>query len=76
MSLRLAGALWRFWAGHGHLSEGRRWLAVALAQGAPERTAARALALSGAGNLAHQQGEYAAARAYHQEALAIRRALG
>jgi predicted ATPase len=30
-ALRLAGALWRFWYTRGYLSEGRRWLAQALA---------------------------------------------
>jgi predicted ATPase/class 3 adenylate cyclase len=36
----------------------------------------RAKALNGAGNLAHAQGEYAAARSLHEESLAIKRELG
>jgi DNA-binding CsgD family transcriptional regulator/tetratricopeptide (TPR) repeat protein len=28
--LRLAGAIWQFWAGRGYLAEGRRWLQLAL----------------------------------------------
>ncbi|HEU5097823.1 MAG TPA: tetratricopeptide repeat protein, partial [Roseiflexaceae bacterium] len=31
IALRLTGALWRFWYTRGYLSEGRRWLAQALA---------------------------------------------
>jgi predicted ATPase/class 3 adenylate cyclase/Tfp pilus assembly protein PilF len=36
----------------------------------------RAKALNGAGNLAHAQGDYAAARSLHEESLAIKRGLG
>ena len=57
-SVQLAGALWRFWWTHGHLIEGRRWLAKALATGAGD-PAARARALYGAGSLAGEQGDYA-----------------
>jgi non-specific serine/threonine protein kinase len=73
--LRLARALWRFWYTRGYLGEGRGWLEAALvgAQGPP---AARAGALNGAGNLAWAQGEYGRAAVLHEEALALRRALG
>jgi predicted ATPase/transcriptional regulator with XRE-family HTH domain len=30
MALRIGGALWRFWRTHGHWTEGRRWLEMAL----------------------------------------------
>ena len=77
--LRLAAALWRFWHVRGYETEGRRWLATALAAapaveaapeavGDPERRrllAARAAALVGAGQPPHLR-----------EALAIRRVLG
>jgi non-specific serine/threonine protein kinase len=59
--VQLAGALWRFWSGHGHFAEGRTWLdrALARADGAP--AALRARAASGAGTLAWQQGDFAQA---------------
>ncbi len=75
--LRLCGALWRFWAAHGYLREGRAWCAAALqADGAADRTSARAKALSGAGGLARIQGDYEAARSYYEESLAIEREIG
>jgi hypothetical protein len=47
-TLRLGGALWRFWYVRGHLSEGRRWLEQALALGGGEPSL-RARVLGGAG---------------------------
>jgi predicted ATPase/class 3 adenylate cyclase len=76
-SLRLGGALWRFWVVRGHLREGRERLAELLAlAGASVRTEARAQVLTGAGTLAHNRGEYALARALFEESLAIWRELG
>jgi predicted ATPase/Tfp pilus assembly protein PilF/DNA-binding SARP family transcriptional activator len=75
VGLRLAGALWRFWLTRGYADEGRERLQKAIAQSA-ELTAARAKALHGAGNLTTYLGDYAAARALHEESLTIRRALG
>jgi predicted ATPase/class 3 adenylate cyclase len=76
--LRLAGAVWRFWYVRGYLGEGRAWLSRMLLATPPgESTAtARAKALDGAGMLARRQGDYAAARALHEEALAIQRGQG
>ncbi len=76
--LRLAGAIWRFWYVRGYLGEGRAWLSrMLLATRSDEPTAAaRAKALDGAGMLARRQGDYAAARALHEEALVIQRGLG
>lgn len=87
--LRLAVALCRFWATRGHFSEGRQWLGKALGR-MPENTsgqevatgfaaealALRGKALSGAGSLARNQGDYAGAWALLEEAVNIRRRLG
>ncbi len=80
---RLAGALWRFWATRGHLSEGRRWLERTLAldpEPSPRRglaaLAARAKALHHLGNMDLDLGDYAQARPLYEAALAIRRELG
>ncbi len=77
-SLRLAGALLSFWSQRGHLSEGRAWLARALAsQAAPNAGAARAKALYAAGSLAHwQKSDQTTARALLEESVGLWRALG
>ncbi|MFN8540851.1 MAG: helix-turn-helix domain-containing protein [Thermomicrobiales bacterium] len=62
--LRLTGALRRFWFLQGHLSEGRRWFAAALALPTDPHdrdiAAARAQALDGASRLALLQSDYGA----------------
>src|SRR5262249_29497658 len=74
--LRLAGALWRFWEVRGYTTEGRANLAEALGrERAAGRTSERARALNGAGVLAWRQGDYAAARTFYEESLAIQREL-
>jgi non-specific serine/threonine protein kinase len=75
LGLRLAAALGHFWRARGYLTEGREWLAQALA-GAAGATAPRARALTESGTLALRQGDYDAARASYEESLAIGRALG
>jgi non-specific serine/threonine protein kinase len=75
-ALRLAGALWRFWSLRGYMAEGRERLSTVLGlPGAVVRTAHRAKVLHGAGRLAFQQGDYAAARRLFEESLDIRREL-
>lgn len=74
--LRAAGALSRFWWTRGHLNEGRRWMDRLLALPDPSPTTSRAEALNGAGNLAFLQGDYAAARRFHEDSLALRRDFG
>jgi predicted ATPase/class 3 adenylate cyclase len=75
LSLRLAGALWRFWHYRSHFIEARRRFESTLA--ADERpTAARANALVGASGEATDAGDYATARLHAEEALAINELLG
>jgi predicted ATPase/class 3 adenylate cyclase len=77
VGLALGAALWRFWATRGYFTEGRARLAAILAlPSAASPTRERANALNAAGNLANSQGDHAAARALHGEALTIRRGLG
>src|SRR5262249_27677796 len=75
IALRMAGALRPFWEVRGYLSDGRSYLAAALAR-ASGHTQARANAVAGAAMLAWMQGDYAAARALFDELLAIHRELG
>jgi predicted ATPase len=76
-SLRLCGALQRFWMTRGHLSEGMAWCARVLNTTEAEApTLERAKVLNGAGLLAYHRIDYPAARARHEESLAIRRHLG
>jgi predicted ATPase/DNA-binding SARP family transcriptional activator len=81
IALRLGGTLWRFWYWRGHLGEGRRWLAEALAlagarwndQDQPSTIAMRATALRGAGMLASAQDDYAQAVALMEANLELAR---
>ncbi|HLV78671.1 MAG TPA: tetratricopeptide repeat protein, partial [Chthonomonadaceae bacterium] len=73
--LRLASAIWYFWHVRGYFSEGRKWLAEKLA-GSAAGSKWRARALHGAGVLARNQGDFAAARALAEESLAVKRAMG
>jgi predicted ATPase/DNA-binding SARP family transcriptional activator len=75
LMLELAGLLKLFWRVRGHLDEGRRWLASALAHG-DSATPGRARALEAAGALAQRRGDYASAKALWQEGLEIWRGLG
>ncbi len=72
---RLGSALWRFWWLHSHLVEGRGWLSQISALGEAISPAVRATVLNGAGVLANDLGDYAAAQGCHEQALDLRRAL-
>jgi tetratricopeptide (TPR) repeat protein len=67
--VRLAAALGNFWFLHGHYAEGRRWLDAALEHGRTSPAGVAAKALVGAGMIARQQGDLAAARAYFERGL-------
>jgi predicted ATPase/serine/threonine protein kinase len=61
--LRLATLLRRFWFQHGHFAEGREWLKGALERNPTATVAMRMMALHSSGEMAHAQGDLAAARA-------------
>jgi predicted ATPase/class 3 adenylate cyclase len=75
LGLRLAGALWRFWWMRSHYSEGLMWLENALAvagQGAGQGSpSARAMALSGIGEIASHQGDLDQAQEACEEGLKL-----
>jgi predicted ATPase/DNA-binding XRE family transcriptional regulator len=75
-ALWMAGCLWRFWDMRGHWTEGQRWLEQALSRRASAAPARRWLALHGAGNMSLSLGEYARAKAYYEESLAVTQQLG
>ncbi|QMU69215.1 regulator [Streptacidiphilus sp. P02-A3a] len=66
LALHLAGTLWYYWVGCGHLGEGRHWLELALAI-APEPTETRAKALWVAGYVCTLQGDLLRARPVLEE---------
>ncbi len=72
-ALRLAGALERFWAAHGHLHEGLNFLERVLASNEGVASDVRARALNCAGWLALRQGEYEQAEAFCEEGLKLYR---
>src|SRR4051794_31648307 len=72
----LAADLWRFWLVRGLWSEGRAWLRRALAADPLRGDAARARALTGAGDLAAEQGDYEVAEPLLLESLELWQELG
>lgn len=75
--LQLWGAMWRFWEDRGEVADARRGIAAALERtDANGTTSMRARALNAAGVLAYRQGDYMAARTFHQESLDFRRQQG
>jgi non-specific serine/threonine protein kinase len=74
-ALRLANVLAELWQRRGRLNEGRAWLTRLLHQPG-DATRTRARALGWAGNFAWLQGDPIAARALHEQTLAIDQAIG
>ena len=75
IAARIAAAAWRFWLVRGHLLEGAEALRRVLT--ATRDVSTRRLSLlTAAGTLAHNVGDYAAARRYYEEAVGMARALG
>ncbi len=74
--LRLAGASWWFWYVRGYYREGRGWLDQVLRRSGSALPAMRAKVLGGAGYLATNQGDYAAALSLLEESLVLWQQLG
>lgn len=75
LGLRLASALGWFWYMRGYWSEGRAWLAVALARGDAAPALERAAAHTWLGELETNAGDQATAQQHYAASLAIGRAL-
>ena len=75
-ALQIASSIARFWITRGHLAEGFDWLERSLKQNPDADPEMRVPALMGAGNIAYERGDYAAARPLYAEALELRRTLG
>ncbi len=74
-ALALCANVWRYWERRGNLTEGRETLASALAApGGPPTLRQRAL--NGAGALAGEQGDFAAAKSLFEESVALAREIG
>jgi predicted ATPase/DNA-binding CsgD family transcriptional regulator len=72
MQLQLASALFYFWSRRGYLSEGRRWLTLALGNAQSlHPTPAHAKALYSAAQLAYLQGDPAAAHSLALQSIAV-----
>ncbi|MGH2548809.1 MAG: LuxR C-terminal-related transcriptional regulator, partial [Thermomicrobiales bacterium] len=74
--LRMAGALIRFWDHRSHVTEGRRWLELAIAANPKGDPASLAKALWGAGVMAIGQGDYTDADRLLSRGLVLARETG
>jgi non-specific serine/threonine protein kinase len=70
-SLRLVGALWRFWIRRCYFAEGRQWVERALAAGSGAPRSLRAKALVAAADCSYFQGDYAAVQLFSEEVVAL-----
>jgi predicted ATPase len=71
----MAGCMWYFWYVRGHLPEAQEWLTLA-SERVQGRTRGRAKALTSAGSVLWQQGDYAQAHPLFEEGIAIWQELG
>jgi len=72
MQLQLASALFYFWSRRGYLSEGRRWLTLALGNAQSlHPTPTHAKALYSAAQLAYLQGDSASAHSLAEQSIAV-----
>ena len=76
IALRLGGALWQFWWGRGHWSEGRNFLEQALTASGGIEASVQAKAFIAAANWAFVQGDYDRAQVLSEQGLALCRELG
>jgi tetratricopeptide (TPR) repeat protein len=77
LALRLTSQLWRFWQMRGYLAEGIERVELALAlPGAADHPALRADALSAAAGLTYWQADAERSRAYYEQEIDARRAIG
>jgi predicted ATPase/class 3 adenylate cyclase len=77
LALRLTSHLWRFWQMRGYLAEGIERVELALAlPGAADHPALRADALSAAAGLTYWQADAERSRAYYEQEIDARRAIG
>lgn len=76
ITLRLGGALWRFWLIRGYLSEELLWLEQAIQGIEGVRSSVRAKALISAGALGYQRGENERAESFSRESLLLFQELG
>ncbi|MFL5587674.1 MAG: tetratricopeptide repeat protein [Ktedonobacteraceae bacterium] len=74
--LRFGGALSQFWEIRGYISEGRQWLERVLDKSRGVRSAVRAKALIGAGQIATLQDDFGQTEVLGREGLALYRELG
>ena len=74
--LRFGGALSQFWEIRGYVSEGRQWLERVLDKSRGVRSAIRAKALIGAGQIATLQDDFGQTEVLCREGLALYRELG
>ena len=75
LALCLAGSLGPFWRARGYLQEGRRRLHAALEMGNTAPARMRAQALAQMGKICYHLSDLNAARAYHDQSLALSREL-